>query len=73
MKLRFIGTDGSMGLKHGEVRHVRVLSSGDENLITVTWYDGKFRSCPYSSLNSFCANWEDAFKTEISNGCNNQM
>lgn len=55
MKLRFIGQDGSMGLKHGEVYNV--LISGKDRLV-LSWYPFK-TSCPYGSLAALCRNWED--------------
>ena len=60
MELKFIGTDGSMGLKHGEVYDVSVVSLYSETHITVKWYDstqGKGVCCPYSSPAAFAANW----------------
>lgn len=56
MKCRFIGQDGSMGLKHGEVYTVRI-SQGVKYLY-VCWGERKY--CPYSSLEALTANWEDA-------------
>lgn len=62
MRLRFIGTNGSMGLANGKVYEVQVNS--DENYIWVVIPDFEFREktfeiwkCPYSSPDSFAANW----------------
>lgn len=52
MYLRFIGTDGSMGLKFGKVYRVRVTS--DNRYIYVQWDNGR---CPYSSPQTLAANW----------------
>ena len=59
MKLRFIGKDGSMNLKHGRVYEiVRIITIA--NYIYVMWKDdGYLCSCPYSSLSALCANWSD--------------
>jgi hypothetical protein len=59
MLLRFIGKDGSMGLKHGKKYNVTIGTSLDNRYITVTW-TGEFglARCPYSSPQSFAANWE---------------
>ena len=61
MKLRFIGKDGSMNLKHGRVYEiVRIITVA--NYIYVMWKDGpgvSTRCCPYSSLSALCANWSD--------------
>lgn len=58
MNLKFIGTDGSMGLRHGEVYDVLVSCMFRENYIFVKWLDGfETRQCPYSSPAAFAANW----------------
>ena len=60
MKLRFIGKDGSMGLKHGKVYPVHVISLPSHTEIYVTWFSvklGRHRRCPYSSPAAFAANW----------------
>lgn len=61
MKLKFIGKDGSMGLKHGEVYPVRILSLPSDKAILVEWPFGRFgvRRCPYSSPAAFAANWSE--------------
>lgn len=50
--LRFIGADGSMGLKHGRIYPVKVYSTLGK--IVVDWNNGR---CPYSSPSSFATNW----------------
>ena len=59
MKLRFIGADGSLGLKHGEVYDVR-LSTIEEVIKAHAWSrdDSFYVCCPYSSPKSFAKNWE---------------
>jgi hypothetical protein len=59
MNLKFIGEDGSMGLKHGEVYDTSIVCTFHDNYITVKWldHDGVFRKCPYSSPAAFTANW----------------
>lgn len=53
MQLKFIGKDGSMGLKHGYVYDVRIRSSE-----TLIWVDIlNYCSCPYSWPQTFAENW----------------
>lgn len=61
MKLQFIGMDGSMGLRTGEVYDIRI--SIDEKYIWVEWKVacyGPFatKRCPYVSVQLFAQNWE---------------
>lgn len=58
MKLKFIGADGSMGLRHGEVYNVRVFSSGKYIVVEVYRGNGSY-GCPYSSLSNLHKNWVD--------------
>ena len=53
MKFRFIGKDGSMGLKKGSIHTIK--TSIKQNLLWVTWEDN---SCPYTNLEKFFENWE---------------
>lgn len=53
MRLRFIGTNGSMVLVHGKVYEVKITTK--LNYIFVTWGNGTV--CPYDSPQSFAANW----------------
>jgi hypothetical protein len=56
MQLKFIGTDGSMGLKRDNVYDVRIQSG--ESMI---WVDIiNLCKCPYESPQSFAANWSKA-------------
>lgn len=59
LKLEFVGTDGSMGLRKGRTYNIRLFV--DNGYIWAEWVDtyGNVRQCPYSSLSSFCANWRD--------------
>ena len=61
MKLRFIGEDGSMGLKNGEAYDARIYIRG--KFLWVEWKVGRFmtRSCPYSSTKVFAQNWDLAY------------
>lgn len=62
-RLRFIGTDGSMGLVHGAVYDVKLAVRG--NWIWVGWAPrGPFptsvephRACPYETTQAFANNW----------------
>lgn len=57
MHMKFIGEDGSMKLKHGKFYKTKIYSK--DNLIFVRWFNGwKSGCCPYSSPQSFAANWE---------------
>ena len=58
MKLRFIGIDGSMGLKHGETYKVCLSSNADYIVVFFYFENGDYDCCPYSSPLSFAKNWE---------------
>ena len=61
MQLKFIGEDGSLRLRNGQVYEVDVLTKVDYiwvcipdfdlGEVTATWH------CPYVSPQSFAANW----------------
>lgn len=59
MELKFIGKDGSMGLRHGNVYPVRIISLPSDIAIYVQWPIklGLVRTCPYLSPAAFAANW----------------
>ena len=54
MYLKFIGKNGSMGLVHGCVYVVEITNENGFIMVYVK-YGGP--SCPYSSPQSFAANW----------------
>ena len=57
MKLKFIGADGSLGLRHGEYYNVS-LDTGCNMLIAsikTGWISDTF--CPYETLQAFAKNW----------------
>ena len=58
MKLKFIGEDGSMGLRTGEVYDTRIFIKGE--CLWVKWKVNLYtvKSCPYISTQSFAQNWE---------------
>lgn len=58
MKLKFIGEDGSMGLRTGEVYDIRIFIKGE--CLWVEWKVNLYtvKSCPYISTQSFAQNWE---------------
>ena len=60
MVLKFTGKDDSMGLKHGKVYPVSIISKPFDKYIFVRWSNrvGEVRICPYSSLSALAANWE---------------
>lgn len=53
--MRFIGRDGSMGLRKNETYLCSIFSS--DGYIYVAWRDGK-SACPYWSIKSLGENWE---------------
>jgi hypothetical protein len=57
MILKFIGKDGSLGLKHGEKYKVTLKTSGKYFIATihVGWIN---QICPYGSVQAFAKNWE---------------
>ena len=60
MKLKFIGEDGSMGLRRGNVYTVTIGSLPSEPYIYVQWPVGLHKTyyCPYSSPATLAKNWE---------------
>ena len=58
MNLRFIGTDGSLGLRNGAMYKVKLITAGKYLIATInTEFCGKI-SCPYGSVQAFAKNWE---------------
>lgn len=53
MYLKFIGTDGSMGLEFGKIYKVKIRSI--DEYIWVEWEDGH---CSYSSPQTLACNWQ---------------
>lgn len=63
MYLKFTGADGSMGLKHGGVYKVKIITT--DRYIVVEWIENYetnhgTRRCPYSSLAKLNENWSDS-------------
>ena len=57
MKLKFIGKDGSMRLRHGWVYDCSITTAhGQVWVIWETW-----NACPYGSLKTLLENWTDEF------------
>lgn len=57
MKLKFIGKDGSMRLRHGWVYDCSIMTAhGQVWVIWETW-----GACPYGSLKKLLENWTDEF------------
>lgn len=58
MKLRFIGTDGSLSLQHGKVYDVtlKILNQQVIAIIKTGWISDTI--CPYGSMRAFANNWE---------------
>nr|DAH62621.1 MAG TPA: hypothetical protein [Caudoviricetes sp.] len=55
MLARFIGKDGSMGFKNGEIYKLKSKCVNNK-IIVKTANDKLF--CPYESIESFLRNWE---------------
>lgn len=58
MKLRFIGTDGSLGLQHGKKYEI-TLKTFDQYVVAIIktgWLSDTI--CPYGSMQAFAKNWE---------------
>lgn len=65
MYLKFIGADGSMRLTHGKVYDVRIETKNDCIWVIIPKFEFRDKifgvwKCPYSSPQSFSANWEKA-------------
>lgn len=59
MLLRFIGEDGSMGLRKGKVYSCSVATQG--YYVGIVWFDGGVNnaSCFYHSFKKLFENWEE--------------
>lgn len=63
MYLKFIGANGSMGLIHGRTYNVKIKTKNEYIWVIIPRFEfrpfvfGTWR-CPYSSPQSFAANWE---------------
>lgn len=62
MRLRFVGANGSMGLTSGVVYEVQVKSEGKYIWFLIPNFESSEKTfgtwkCPYSSPESFAANW----------------
>lgn len=52
IKMKFIGQNGSLGLRYGQVYDVKI--DVTENMVWVEWGNNR---CPYSSIANFLSNW----------------
>lgn len=50
--MRFIGQDGSLGLKYDHIYNVKI--DVKDNMVWVEWGNNR---CPYSSIANFLTNW----------------
>ena len=58
MRFKFIGKDGSMGLKYGKIYKVSIRTIQDQ--IWIFWIDDfPFAGCPYDSLQMLLTNWQE--------------
>jgi hypothetical protein len=60
--MRFIGEDGSLGYRHGQLYELRFVED-DRHFVTIERIDGTGR-CPYASMNAFLRNWDPGEMTE---------
>lgn len=59
MQLKFIGTNGSMGLVNGKTYVVRVFSQHGYIWVEIWFMNEKTKKlCPYETPQSFARNWE---------------
>lgn len=58
MKLKFIGADGSLGLRHGKIYDLTLKTAVGYiiAIIKTGWISDTV--CPYGSMKAFAANWE---------------
>lgn len=59
MKARFIGVDGSLGLRNGVIYDIKIENPSNENILVSGWrgiFDSQFY-CPYDNINGFLRNW----------------
>lgn len=62
MKLLFVGTDGSMGLRKNHIYDCEIYSD-KSNEVWVKWKTATHvNSCPYSSLHNLLQNWVEVFE-----------
>lgn len=59
MLLKFIGEDGSMGLRHGDVYECNIATIPPYVWIAVRMPSGGSITCPYSSLRMLQAEWQE--------------
>ena len=60
MKAKFIGVDGSLGLRNGATYDIKIENPNNEHIIVSGWrgvFDTPFY-CPYDNMNGFLRNWE---------------
>ena len=60
MLFRFVGKDGSLGLKKNFTYEV-IAHIGDNDVVARIWRPrfGMWITCPYSSLSLFLQNWKE--------------
>ena len=57
MYLKFIGTDGSMGLRNGHVYYVVLEYNRGLFWVVIPKFFNQI-DCPYETINAFAKNWE---------------
>jgi hypothetical protein len=56
-QFRFIGQDGSLGYRNGQVYRLYFKVAGDGHIIAFSLEDAETHSCPYT-VAGFMENWE---------------
>ena len=63
MRAKFIGTDGSMGIKAGEIFNIKALPSGIAPILVEIRQGYRIWLCPYNSFESLFENWEFIYES----------
>lgn len=77
MYLRFIGADGSMGLRHGDTYDVKINVKNNYIWVIIPKFEFRYKvwgtwKCPYSSPQSLAANWDIKSKNSSLNNNKSQ-
>lgn len=59
MKLQYIGSDKSLGLRSGEVYECNIVTIPPHVWVAAQMPGGGYVTCPYSSLRALQDNWQE--------------